>query len=131
MSRTKCGGNRTSLEAIGGDFFQRVLLGADAGTLRRIIHDWADDEAMVILKNVRPAMKPSSTLALIEEVIAEPPKPTFGVWQDALRMKPWTVCKEWIRDGADCLSVRRPFDRGQIFILVGLQRHSASGGAIK
>lgn len=70
------------VEARGGDFFTDLPTGADAYTLRWIIHDWADPEAIAILKNVRLAMKPSSVLVLIEEVLPEPPKPTFGMWLD-------------------------------------------------
>jgi len=70
------------LESVGGDFFKSAPTGADAYTLRWIIHDWADSDAMVILKNVRQAMKPSSALVLIEELVPDPPKPTFGMWLD-------------------------------------------------
>jgi len=70
------------VEAREGDFFTDLPTGADAYTLRWIIHDWADPEAVSILKNVRTAMKASSVLVLIEEVLPEPPKPTFGMWLD-------------------------------------------------
>jgi hypothetical protein len=70
------------VERVGGDFFKSAPTGADAYILRWVIHDWADPEAMVILKNVRQAMKPSSLLVLIEEVVPDPPKPTFGLWLD-------------------------------------------------
>lgn len=66
----------------GGDFFESVPAGADAYTLRWIIHDWADAEAITILKNVRQAMQPTSLLVLIEEVVPEPPRPTLGMWLD-------------------------------------------------
>ena len=70
------------IKAMGGDFFKSVPAGADAYVLRWIIHDWANPEAISILKNVRQAMKPGSFLVLIEEVVPEPPKPTFGMWLD-------------------------------------------------
>ena len=70
------------LTTSGGDFFRSVPAGADVYTLRWIIHDWADAEAARILKNVRQAMKPGSLLILIEEVVPEPPLPTFGMWLD-------------------------------------------------
>jgi hypothetical protein len=66
----------------GGDFFRSIPAGADVYTLRWIIHDWADAEAASILKNVRQAMKPGALLILIEEVVPEPPLPTFGMWLD-------------------------------------------------
>jgi hypothetical protein len=70
------------MKAMGGDFFKSVPAGADAYILRWILHDWANPEAISILNNVREAMKPGSCLVLIEEVIPEPPKPTFGMWLD-------------------------------------------------
>jgi hypothetical protein len=59
-----------------------VPAGANAYLLRWIIHDWADAEAIAILKTVRKAMPPGSHLVLIEEVVPEPPRPTFGMWLD-------------------------------------------------
>jgi hypothetical protein len=70
------------VEPIAGDFFKSAPMGADAYVLRRILHDWADPEAMTILKNVHHAMKPGSLLVLIEEVVPDLPKPTFGMWLD-------------------------------------------------
>jgi hypothetical protein len=70
------------VEPIAGDFFKSAPVGADAYTLRWVVHDWADPEAIVILRNVRRAMKPSSFLVLIEEVVPDPPRPTFGMWLD-------------------------------------------------
>jgi hypothetical protein len=69
-------------ERVGGDFLQSVPAGADAYILRWIIHDWADPEAIVILRNVRKAMKPGSVLAVIEWVIPETSEPTLGKWMD-------------------------------------------------
>ena len=70
------------VEAMGGDFFKGAPAGADAYTLRWILHDWADPEAKVILDNVRHAMKLGSRLVVIEEIVPDPPKPTFGMWLD-------------------------------------------------
>ena len=69
-------------ERVGGDFFKTVPTGADVYILRWIIHDWADPEAIEILKNVRKAMKPSSRVMLIEEIVTDPPKPAMGTWLD-------------------------------------------------
>jgi O-methyltransferase domain len=75
-------GRHERVEPIEGDFFKSAPKDADAYILRRIIHDWADPEAMIILKNVRQAMKPGSRLVLIEEVVPDLPKSTFGLWLD-------------------------------------------------
>jgi hypothetical protein len=70
------------VQAVGGDFLECVPEDADAYMLRWIIHDWADPEAIVILGNVRKAMKPGSVVAVIEWVIPETPEPNFGKWMD-------------------------------------------------
>jgi hypothetical protein len=70
------------MERVGGDFFEGVPAGADAYTMRWIIHDWADQEATAILGSVRKAMKPESRLILIEEIIPETPELTWAKWLD-------------------------------------------------
>ena len=58
-------------EAIGGSFFESVPAGGDAYVLKHIIHDWDDDDALRILRNVREAMNPDAKLLLIELVIPD------------------------------------------------------------
>jgi hypothetical protein len=57
--------------AIGGDFFAQVPAGADAYVLSRVIHDWADAEAIAILRSCRRAMSDESTLLLVEAVLPQ------------------------------------------------------------
>jgi O-methyltransferase domain/Dimerisation domain len=70
------------MERVSGDFFKSVPAGADAYTMRRIIHDWADEESIAILKNIRKAMTPESRVVLIEEIIPETPEPCWAKWLD-------------------------------------------------
>ncbi len=71
------------IDRIAGDFFESVPAGtADAYVMRWIIHDWADPEAIAILKNVRDAAKPGARVMLVEEIVPEPPRPTMGMWLD-------------------------------------------------
>ena len=56
-------------EIVGGSFFEDVPKGADAYVLRKIIHDWEDEDALRILRNVRRAMSASATLLLVEGLI--------------------------------------------------------------
>src|SRR5262249_53142902 len=39
-------------QLIGGDFFESIPVQADAYFMRHILHDWSDDECIVILKNL-------------------------------------------------------------------------------
>jgi hypothetical protein len=56
-------------QVIGGSFFESVPSGADAYLMRHIIHDWEDEKAVTILKNVHRAMGGGGRLLLIESVI--------------------------------------------------------------
>jgi hypothetical protein len=63
---------------IGGSFFEAVPAGADAYILKHIIHDWDDERALAILKNIRKVIQPSGRLLLVEVVIAPGNEPSFG-----------------------------------------------------
>jgi hypothetical protein len=52
-----------------GDFFQEVPGGADAYLLRHIIHDWDDEKAALILRNIHRAMQPHSRLLVLETIL--------------------------------------------------------------
>lgn len=63
------------IEIAYGSFFEKVPEGADAYVLRRIIHDWDDEEAVKILSNVRNAMDGGGTLLIIEGLIDSATRP--------------------------------------------------------
>lgn len=63
-------------EMIGGSFFEDVPKGGDAYLLRKIIHDWEDEDALSILRNVRRAMSADATLLLIEGLIDSAQSPS-------------------------------------------------------
>ena len=52
----------------GGSFFDGVPAGADAYLLKHVIHDWNDERATAILRNVRAAMGSDATLLIVEGV---------------------------------------------------------------
>jgi len=64
-------GLATRCQIVAGDFFQEIPSGADAYLLARIIHDWDDERACVILRNCRRAMPTSARLLLIERVVPQ------------------------------------------------------------
>jgi hypothetical protein len=61
---------------VGGNFFDSVPEGADAYLLKGVIHDWPDDDATGILRNVRRTMRPDATLLLIEAMVDSATRPT-------------------------------------------------------
>lgn len=54
---------------LAGDFFDSVPEGADLYLLKRILHDWSDDDAVKILTCVRKALSPDARVAVIDAVI--------------------------------------------------------------
>ncbi|QRN96637.1 methyltransferase [Archangium violaceum] len=56
---------------LGGSFFESVPTGHDLYMMKMIIHDWADDQAVRILKSCRQAMRDDSKLLLIEQLLPE------------------------------------------------------------
>ncbi|MEU6406789.1 methyltransferase [Streptomyces sp. NPDC046985] len=54
-----------------GDLFDPMPSGADAYVLKHIVHDWPEEQALRILRNVRAAVKPGGKLLLVEMVVPE------------------------------------------------------------
>jgi SAM-dependent methyltransferase len=64
--------------ALSGDFFKAVPQGGDAYIMKHIIHDWDDERAALILKNIREAMKPGGRVILLEAVVTPGSQPDFA-----------------------------------------------------
>jgi SAM-dependent methyltransferase len=62
-------------QIVGGNFFDSVPEGADAYILKGVIHDWLDDDALRILRNVRRAIRPDGTLLLIDGIVDSATRP--------------------------------------------------------
>ena len=56
---------------VSGDFFAEIPAGGDAYLLQHIIHDWDDERAVKILRNVRRAIdaRPQGRLLVFEDVV--------------------------------------------------------------
>ena len=65
-------------QVIAGNFFESVPGGADAYLMRHIIHDWEDEKAMKILRNVHKVIGPGGRLLVVEGVIPPGNGPCFG-----------------------------------------------------
>ncbi len=61
-------GVQSRCEAVAGDFFKEVPPGADAYIIKHVIHDWNDERATAILRNVHRAMPAHGKLLLAEGV---------------------------------------------------------------
>jgi len=65
-----------------GSFFDAVPKGGDIYVLKQVIHDWPDDKALEILRNVRAAAATGATILLIELVIPDGNREHLGHWSD-------------------------------------------------
>jgi O-methyltransferase domain/Dimerisation domain len=65
-------GVQNRVRAESGDFFKAVPSGGDAYIMKHIIHDWDDERAAAILRNIRKALdgKPQGRVILLEAVLA-------------------------------------------------------------
>lgn len=69
---------RAQCELVSGDFFASVPAAADGYIMKHIIHDWDDDRALQILKNIKNVMKDGGRVMLVESVITDTNQPDFG-----------------------------------------------------
>jgi hypothetical protein len=67
---------------IGGDFFQKIPAGADTHIMCRVLHDWTDEQAEVILRNSRNALTPGGRLFIVEMVVPEDQGFHPSLWSD-------------------------------------------------
>ena len=74
------------MDAVAGDFFEKVPEGGDLYLMKSILHDWSDGDALKILARVREAMADGSRLLVIEPVIGKNNRPEFGKMTDILMM---------------------------------------------
>lgn len=74
------------VEIIGGDFFKSIPAGGDAYILKSIIHAFDDENCITLLKNINKSMAKNGKLLLVEVVIHEDNKPSFGKMFDLQMM---------------------------------------------
>jgi SAM-dependent methyltransferase len=72
------------LEVMTGDFFDSVPAGADAYLLSGVIHDWPDEPAARILKNVRRAIRPQGRLLVLDAVLTRSNDPAQAMMDLAM-----------------------------------------------
>ena len=74
------------VQFVAGDFFASVPAGCDLYLLFSVIHDWADEECVRILRTVAKAMTPGSRLAVVEPHIERGPASNFAKASDLLML---------------------------------------------
>jgi len=76
--------HRMTTEAI--DFFKTVPGGGDAYLLSHVVHDWNEDQCLMILGNCRKAIKPNGRLLIIEMVLPPGDAPHPGKLLDMVML---------------------------------------------
>jgi ubiquinone/menaquinone biosynthesis C-methylase UbiE len=73
-------------QVVGGSFLDAVSTGADAYLMRHVIHDWDDEKATQILKNIHRAMAKSGKLLIGEYVIPPGNTPSIARGSDLVML---------------------------------------------
>lgn len=71
----------TRCEVLAGDFFQRVPE-ADLYLLKQVLHDWNDEQARTLLRNIASSMRPGGRVVIVEMVIPDDGRPTAAQLMD-------------------------------------------------
>lgn len=77
------------VEKMQHDFFTaQPVPGAQIYYIRRVFHDWRDDEARAILENIKPAMASDSRILISDMALPEPvgAEDANAVWLDLMMM---------------------------------------------
>ena len=73
-------------EIVAGDFFTGIPAGGDVYLLKKVIHDWNDEEARAILLRCRDAMPRSARLLLAESIVPDGNLESPAKWLDLLML---------------------------------------------
>ena len=71
-----------AITAVAGSFFDSVPSGGDTYVLKHILHDWDDDKASAILRRCHEAMRPGSTLLVVEMIVSPGNSPSVAKLTD-------------------------------------------------
>lgn len=85
-AREGTGGPLPRCELVEGDFMVEVPPGADLYTIKYVLNDWPDKDAIRILKNCREAMAEGGRILVLESLIEPGNDPSFTKWLDLLLM---------------------------------------------
>ena len=65
----KASGMATRCDLVTGDAFQSIPRGGDAYVMSRVLHDWADEKAAVLVANCRKAISDDGILLIRDSVL--------------------------------------------------------------
>ena len=84
--RLEAAGVAGRCDLVAGDFFAAVPAGGDVYLLKKVLHDWGDEDARAILARCRAAMPDTGRLLVAEPVVPEGNRPSEAKWLDLLML---------------------------------------------
>jgi hypothetical protein len=75
-------GHRARIEVVGGNYFESVPAGGDTYVLSHVFHQLDDDEALIVLGNIKEAMAEDGKLLIIDPILPEGDAPHPGKFMD-------------------------------------------------
>jgi hypothetical protein len=66
------------IQVVPGNFFETSPAGADTYLMKNILHNWSGEECIRILKNIKEVLPDHGKLLILEMMIEEDNKPSFG-----------------------------------------------------
>jgi ubiquinone/menaquinone biosynthesis C-methylase UbiE len=85
-ARAGQGGPLPRCEVVVANFLEELPAGADLYTIKYVINDWADEDAVRILTSCRKAMAKDGRVLVLESLIEPGNDPAFTKWLDLLMM---------------------------------------------
>lgn len=76
------GGPLPGVALAAGDVFEAVPEGGDLYLVRHLLHDYPDEDAVKILRNIRRAMRPDARVLVLEKPVPVDDTPGPGRWLD-------------------------------------------------
>jgi hypothetical protein len=73
-------------ETVAGDFFTAVPPGGDVYLLKRVLHDWSDEDSVRILRSCREAMSDDARLLVIDAIVPPGNEPHAAKLYDVAMM---------------------------------------------
>jgi hypothetical protein len=109
-------------EVVSGDFFESIPVEADIYTLFAVVHDWGDEQAIQILRNIRAVMPTAGRVLVIEGVIPDHSNYNFSKVSDLLMLMYSDSGRERTKEEFDDLFTRAGFRVTRVLKLPSLFR---------
>jgi hypothetical protein len=90
----------SSIKKIGGNFFEKIPNQSEAIVLSRVLHDWNDEEANIILKNSFEALPSNGRLYVIENCSDK-----IKIDLSLLSLNMTAICESYERTSAQYISL--------------------------